>query len=223
LIADGHHRYETALEYRRQHTGSSITGPSLPFDYVMMTLVAFDDPGLVILPTHRVVRRLPADASACFAARSGEVFVVEEFADLTIFLAALPARGRGAVGVALKGDPRFKLLTLRSPTILADAMPAAPPTVRELEVSILHALVFDQIFGISAEDIRAGGNLEYTIDAPGALAEVVSGAADGAFLLNPPTVDDVARVSAAGATMPEKSTYFFPKLLTGLVMNPLDE
>jgi len=223
LIADGHHRYETALEYRRRRIGGGVAQSAQPFDYVMMTLVAFDDPGLVILPTHRIVRQLPAYASVRFATRSGEFFVVEEFADPSAFRDALTARGRGVLGIALKGDPQFKILTLRDATILAQAMPAAPPAVRELEVSILHALVFDRIFGITAEAVRAGGNLEYTIDARAALAEVTTGAADGAFLMNPPTVDDVARVAAAGATMPEKSTYFFPKLLTGLVMNPLDD
>ncbi|HLW70139.1 MAG TPA: DUF1015 domain-containing protein [Candidatus Binataceae bacterium] len=222
LIADGHHRYETALEYRRRRIEAGSEKSAQPFDYVMMTLVAFDDPGLVILPTHRVVRQLPADASMRFAARSGDHFAIEEFADPGTFRAALTSLGRGALGVALKGDPQFKILTLRDSTILAHTMPAAPPAVRELEVSILHALVFDRIFGITAEEVRAGGSLEYTIDAHAALAKVATGAADGAFLMNPPMVDDVARVAAAGATMPEKSTYFFPKLLTGLVMNPLD-
>jgi uncharacterized protein (DUF1015 family) len=94
--------------------------------------------------------------------------------------------------------------------------------VRDLDVSILHAMVLDRIFAIKSEEVRQGGNLEYTIDAGGAIAAVASGAADGAFLMNPPTVQDVEWVSNAGATMPEKSTYFHPKLLTGIVINPLD-
>ena len=81
----------------------------------------------------------------------------------------------------------------------------------------------ERIFGVTPEAIKAGGNLEYTIDAEGALDAVSNHRADGAFLMNPPSIEDVQRVSDSGATMPEKSTYFYPKLITGLFMNPLDE
>ncbi|MGO9265629.1 MAG: DUF1015 domain-containing protein [Candidatus Binataceae bacterium] len=224
LIADGHHRYETALEYRRQRLAAApgLSSPR-PFDYVMMTLVAFDDPGLVILPTHRLVRRLPADAVAHFGDRCREHFTVEEFTAPEQFRAALTARGRRALGVALAGQPGFLLLALRDPASLAIAMPDTPAAVRELEVSLLHTLVLDRIFGIKPAEVRQGGNIEYTIDGPAALAEVAAGRAVGAFLMNPPNVADIERVSSAGATMPEKSTYFFPKLITGLVLNPLDD
>ena len=100
-------------------------------------------------------------------------------------------------------------------------MPDAAAEVRRLDVSVLHALVFDRIFGLKADEIRKGGNIEYTIEIGGALGAVAQGHADGAFLMNPPSIRDVEQVSDAGATMPEKSTYFHPKLLTGLVMNPL--
>ena len=228
LIADGHHRYETALEYRRRQRAITATSGDQPLDYAvsdyaMMTLVAFDDPGLVILPTHRVVRRISADAVAAFPARLAKDFAIAEFSDRDRFLRELTRRGRGAIGIALKGDQLLRVATLRDPAALATAMPDAPRAVRELDVSLLHALIFDQICGITAETVRQGGNLEYTIDAPGALEEVGAGRADGAFLMNPPTVADIERVSSAGATMPEKSTYFFPKLITGLVMNPLED
>jgi uncharacterized protein (DUF1015 family) len=101
------------------------------------------------------------------------------------------------------------------------AIPDAVAEVRRLDVSVLHALVFDRIFGLGPGEIRKGGNIEYTIEIDGALGAVAQGHADGAFLMNPPSIQDVERVSDAGATMPEKSTYFYPKLLTGLVMNPL--
>ena len=224
LIADGHHRYETALEYRRQrHAATPGLASPQPFDYVMMTLVAFDDPGLVILPTHRLVRRLAADAITHFRDRCREHFALEEFAGPAAFLAALTVRGRGALGVALGGQPGFLILTLRDPAKLAVAMPDTPAAVRDLEVTLLHTLVLDRICGIKPDEVRQGGNLEYTIDGPAALIEVTAGRAAGAFLMNPPTVADIARVSSAGATMPEKSTYFYPKLLTGLVLNSLDD
>jgi uncharacterized protein (DUF1015 family) len=223
LIADGHHRYETALEYRRRMRAADNDSPQvMPYDYVMMTLVAFDDPGLVILPTHRLVRHLSGDAIASFDAHARELFAVELFSTSESMRSALESRGRGALGVALKGISGARILRLKDSVALASVLPAVPDEVRELDVSILHTLILERIFGISPEDVRKGGNIEYTIDAEAALREVASGAAGGVFLMNPPTVHDVERVSSAGAVMPEKSTYFYPKLLTGLVMNPLD-
>jgi uncharacterized protein (DUF1015 family) len=221
LIADGHHRYETALNYRRNRRHeNALSGPE-PYDYTMMTLVACDDPGLVILPTHRVTKSLPAAAIASFAERAREVFDVEEIAHRDTFRARLNDLGVGTIGVTLKNSPHYFLLRLRDATAMKAALPASPDEVRRLDVSVLHALVFDRIFGLRADEIRKGGNIEYTIEIGGALGAVAQGNADGAFLMNPPTIQDVERVSDAGATMPEKSTYFHPKLLTGLVMNPL--
>jgi uncharacterized protein (DUF1015 family) len=188
----------------------------------MMTLVAFNDPGLLILPTHRIVRHLSAAAIASFATRAHESFEVDQFSEPGAMRSALTASGRGALGIALRGDRWFRILRLKSRDALAAALPQAPEPVRDLDVSILHAMVFERIFAIKPEEVRQGGNLEYTIDAGGAIAAVASGAADGAFLMNPPTVQDVEQVSNAGATMPEKSTYFHPKLLTGILINPLD-
>jgi uncharacterized protein (DUF1015 family) len=221
LIADGHHRYETALNYRRALRHESMSSEPAPYDYTMMTLVACDDPGLMILPTHRVVKSLPASAIATFTDRAREVFNVEEISHRDEFPARLNSSGTGAIGVTLKGSPNYLILKLRSRTAMKAAMPDAPPEVRRLDVSVLHALVFDRIFGIRPDEIRKGGNIEYTIEIGGALGAVAQGHADGAFLMNPPSINDVERVSDAGATMPEKSTYFHPKLLTGLVMNPL--
>ena len=223
LIADGHHRYETALEYcRRMRAAENNPANVRPYDYVMMTLVAFNDPGLVILPTHRVVRHLPVDAIASFAARARGIFEVEEFALADAMRTSLSSGGRGSLGVALKGDRTLRILRLKDTAALAAAMPGVVKEVRELDVSILHTLIFERIFGIKPEEVSKGENIEYTIDPRAALAAAASGTADGAFLMNPPDVHDVERVSNAGATMPEKSTYFYPKLLTGLLMNPLD-
>jgi uncharacterized protein (DUF1015 family) len=221
LIADGHHRYETALNYRRSRRHENPSSGPEPYDYTMMTLVACDDPGLVILPTHRVVKSLPTEAIASFTQRAREVFEVEEIAHRDTFRARLNDAGAGTIGVTLKNSPHYFLLRLRDAAAMKAALPASPDEVRRLDVSVLHALVFDRIFGLRADEIRKGGNIEYTIEIGGALGAVAQGHADGAFLMNPPTIRDVERVSDAGATMPEKSTYFHPKLLTGLVMNPL--
>ena len=223
LIADGHHRYETALNYREiRRAAEGDTGALHTYDYTMMTLVGCDSPGLVILPTHRVVKHLDASALASFENRAREVFEIEEFADRDRMLAELARGGRGAIGVALRGAQAMWLLRLRDTRALEAALPQTPAVVRELDVSILHAMVFDRIFGVKPEAIKAGGNLEYTIDANGALDAVSAERADGAFLMSPPSIEDVQRVSDSGATMPEKSTYFYPKLITGLFMNPLD-
>lgn len=222
LIADGHHRYETALNYRAaRHAEASPGAPAQPYDYTMMTMVACNDPGLVILPTHRVVKTLPPEAIASFAKRAREVFDVEEIVHRDTFRARLDEAGRGAIGVTLKGLPNYLILRLRERAALDFALADEAVEVRYLDVSILHALIFDRIFGLTSDEIRKGGNIEYTIEIGGALGAVAQGRADGAFLMNPPSVNDVERVSDAGATMPEKSTYFHPKLLTGLVMNPL--
>lgn len=221
LIADGHHRYETALNYRRARRYENPAPELEPYDYTMMTLVACDDPGLVILPTHRVVKSLPASAIVSFTQRAREVFEVTEIAHRDEFRALLDDSGTGAIGVTLKNSPHYFILRLRDAAAMKAALPDAPDKVRRLDVSILHALVFDRIFGLRADEIRKGGNIEYTIEIGGALGAVANGHADGAFLMNPPSIQDVERVSDAGATMPEKSTYFHPKLLTGLVMNPL--
>lgn len=222
LIADGHHRYETALNYRRQRRAARHDPAAVqPYDYVMMTLVGCGDPGLVILPTHRVVKRLKPGAVARLTERAGELFEIEECADRAALRARLRAAAKGALGVALKGDPKLRLLRLKTGLAMADALPHLPAEIRELDVTLLHGLLFDRVLMVGDDEVRAGGNLEYTIDAEAALDAVAAGSADGAFLTNPPSVADVERVSAAGATMPEKSTYFYPKLLTGLVMNPL--
>ena len=238
LIADGHHRYETALEYHRRSRLRSDTlplarsfagegsdhreGPAPhPEDYVMMTLVAFDDPGLVILPTHRVIERLSSEQIRAYESRIRENLAVEEFDDSDTMLAQLQSRGRGYIGTAVKGN-RPSIVHLRNDDSMSRVLPQAHEEVRKLDVAVLHALILDEILGITAPMVRSGDNISYTIDGRAALAGVASGASAGAFLLSPPTVYDVERVSDTGATMPEKSTYFYPKLLTGLLINPLD-
>lgn len=222
LIADGHHRYETALEYRRRkRAADGDPAEALPYDYVLMTLVACDDPGLVILATHRVVSRLGDKAVLSFADRARELFEIEEIADRGRFRERLKDAGQGAIGVALKNNPGLRLLHVKDRAAMESISPDTPSAVRELDVSILHGAILERIFGIGPDQVRAGENIQYTIDFDGALNAVLRGEADGAFLMNPPSILDVERVSDAGATMPEKSTYFFPKLATGLVMNPV--
>jgi uncharacterized protein (DUF1015 family) len=221
LIADGHHRYETALEYRRRMRAAENDPPApRPYDYVMMALVAFNDPGLVILPTHRLVRHLSPEQLAKFKSLNARHFSIEEFDAAGAMRAKLAALPPGCFGAIVRGvHPR--IMRINDYSAMQSALPGAPKEVRELDVSILHALVFDRILGIDADQVRKGGNIEYTIDAAAAERAVESGAADAVFLLNPSTVEELEAVSKTGATMPEKSTYFYPKLVTGLLMNPV--
>jgi uncharacterized protein (DUF1015 family) len=222
LIADGHHRYETALNYRRQRRAAEGNPPALQaYDYVMTTLTSCADPGLVILPTHRVVRQIDAAALHDFDRRAVELFEMEEFTEPDRFLERLKDAGSGTLGMTLSGDSKLRLLRLKDHAAIAAAAPGVAPEVRQLDVSVLHALVFDRLLGFGEAAVRSGTLIEYMVDARAALAAVREGRAAGAFLMNPPSIADVERVSDAGATMPEKSTYFYPKLVTGLVMNPL--
>ncbi len=233
LIADGHHRYETALEYRRRClSGGQGSAPvnvvtrdgessaPRPEDYVMMTLVAFDDPGLLILATHRVINALSDEQIKAFEERIREKFEVEEFEQPGTMIAQLRSKGRGYIGAAVRNTvPR--ILHLRNQNDMSIASPDMHEEVRRLDVAVLHSLIFDEILGITPEMVRSGENIAYTIDGAAALASVGSAGAAAAFLLTPPTVYDVEKVSNAGATMPEKSTYFYPKLQTGLLINPI--
>ena len=220
LIADGHHRYETALNYRNQRREEHNPPGLSAYDYVMITLTSCEDPGLLILPTHRVVHHIDPEAIQKFGRRARELFAIEEFDDPDSFRDRLKHRGSGVLGIAL-ADSKLRILELKDAGAMAAAAPQLPPQVRGLDVSVLHVLVFARLLGIDEATVKSGSQIEYTTDARAALAAVREGKAAGAFLMNPPSIAEVERVSDAGATMPEKSTYFHPKLLTGMVMNPL--
>ncbi len=252
LIADGHHRYETALEYCRLmranlgdtgrvqnrtqplHSSSSTRHPGTirqlsdkpagsdfrPEAYVMMTLVALDDPGLVILPTHRLVRVLDQARLELYKARVHEKFEIEEFTDAEAMITQLKQRGPGYIGAIIRNSSAA-ILHLRDQDFMSRASPEIQPEVRGLDVAVLHKLILDELLGITPETVRQGENIAYTHDRHVALQAARSGAAAAVFLLNPPTVFDIEKITNAGALMPEKSTYFYPKLQTGLLMNPL--
>jgi uncharacterized protein (DUF1015 family) len=224
LIADGHHRYETALNYRRERRAAEHDPSGLKaYDYVMVTLTSCADPGLLILPTHRVVRQIDPESAFDFERRAAELFATEEFNDTERFLERLKDAGSGTLGAALSVDSKLRLLRLKDSAAMAAAAPQKAAEVRQLDVSVLHSLIFERLLGIGEAAVKSGALIDYTVDARAALATVREGRAAGAFLMNPPSIADVERVSDAGATMPEKSTYFYPKLLTGLVMNPLSD
>jgi uncharacterized protein (DUF1015 family) len=215
LIADGHHRYETSLAYKHE------VGEGGPADYVLMALVSLEDPGLTVFPPHRLISGLADDPARQEALGSGlrELFEVEE-----VPTDQLDPAGIEGVGVFGYVDSHFKRayrLRLASNPALAQALAERSPAYRTLDAAILEELVLKGILGMSTEDIAAKRGIGYTPSIDEALTKLDAGDYQAAFLLRPTPIDQVREVAAAGETMPPKSTYFFPKLLTGLVLNPL--
>jgi uncharacterized protein (DUF1015 family) len=215
LIADGHHRYETARAYEAE-VGAADTGSH---SYVLMCLVSLDDPGLAVFPTHRLLYDLDPSQYEPLGTGLRELFKVEE-----VGLDALDPAGTDGVGVFGYADSHHKQgyrLRLRDPAALPRAMPEKPDAYRELDAVILEELVLRGILGMTADDIAVKRGLAYDSDPGSAQAAIVSEERDCLFMLRPTPVAAVRAVVAAGETMPPKSTYFFPKLATGIVFNPL--
>ena len=215
LIADGHHRYETSLAYQRE------VGVGGPADYVLMALVSLEDPGLTVFPTHRLISGLADDPAKQEALGNGlrELFDVEEVPQ-----DQLDPGGENGVGVFGYIDSHFKRafrLRLRDKAAVDEALGDRSVAYRELDAAILEELVLKGILGMSTDDIAAKRGIGYTPSIDEALAKLDSSDYQAAFLLRPTPVDQVRAVAAEGETMPPKSTYFFPKLLTGIVFNPL--
>jgi uncharacterized protein (DUF1015 family) len=214
LIADGHHRYETSLAYQRE------VGPGGEADYVLMALVSLEDPGLTVFPTHRLISGL-ADPDKQEALANGlkEVFEVEQ-----IPAADLDPAGTEGVGVFGYLDARYEQcfrLRLRDTARLDEALAGRSEAYRTLDAAILEELVLKGILGMSTEDIAAKRGIGYTPHIGEVLKKLAGGDYKAGFVLRATPVDQVRAVAAAGETMPPKSTYFFPKLLTGIAFNPL--
>ncbi len=234
FIADGHHRYETALRYRderRRSAGASAPPPgAAPYDDVLCYLTTMENPGLVIFPTHRVLATLDLVPEALRGALA-EHFTVEELPWSADGLATLLRRldvaavdrssDTAHLGVAVRGAERLWLCT--APTSVLPFAPTVAPELRVLDVTVLHQIVLAGILQLPIGDRGGAPGLSYTQDATRALRLVEQGEAAAAFFLPATSVGDLRAVGLAGLTMPEKSTYFFPKLLTGLVFYPLGD
>jgi len=231
IIADGHHRYETALNYAKENapgaaakpemTATGLPQPPYPEAAVMMTFVNMDADGLVILPTHRVVHSLPAFDAAKFASSAAEFFSVEPIAgtEAPDFIRILSAQ-TGTAFVAITKDG---VLLLRArPEAMAKALASVPDRQRQLDLTQLHTVVLDRLLGLDAEKVREQTNIRYLRDAGEAVEQVRQGQADVAFLTNPVTMEQLREVAFAGEVMPQKSTDFYPKLLSGLTIYALE-
>jgi uncharacterized protein (DUF1015 family) len=233
FIADGHHRYDTALNYRneRRKSAGRFTGDE-PYNYVAMYLARMEDPGLTILPAHRVLFNLPDFHPRRFEDNLNLYFNIEridfdkktESKDQQTVLETMAHRADHShvFGMRVKGEHSYYLLTLRNEADLDALLPGKSAAYRRLDVSILHHLVIDRLLGIRMETHKLGLNIEYIKDADEADKRVHDGAAEIVFFMNPTKVNEVKEIAAVGERMPQKATYFYPKLLTGLVVHKIE-
>ena len=231
IIADGHHRYETALNYSKEHAPTEPAKPELgatglpqppyPEAAVMMTFVNMDSDGLVILPTHRVVHSLEHFNPKIFATAAEEFFTVSKLpeAEAQTYIETLKQQA-GTAFIAVTAEGAF-LLRAKSAAIDA-ALAAIPERQRRLDLTQLHSVILDHILGLDEEKVREQTNIRYLRDAAEAVEQVKRGEANVVFLTNPVTMEQLREVAFAGEVMPQKSTDFFPKLLSGLAIYSLE-
>ncbi|HLK37127.1 MAG TPA: DUF1015 domain-containing protein [Polyangiaceae bacterium] len=232
LIADGHHRYETALRYGREvdaaHPGAWSADARLEHRYFMTFLANGDDPHLVVFPTHRHIHSLASFSFDGLLRDAGAFFDVVELvrgADADVVLSRLRTAGERAPSVAAAAaDGRVAVLALRAGAPL-DAHPTLgkkPAVLRRTDVTVLHCAILEHLLHITPEAQAAKTNLWYPQDAGAALGELRAGKGQALFLMNATPVAQVRDVAEAGEVMPQKSTFFYPKVLTGLAIHTLD-
>jgi len=232
FIADGHHRYETSLNYREWVSGNNPDFNSEhPANFVMMYLCSMEDPGLIILPAHRVLSGL-ADMEL-----SSVIKKCDDYFDITIisykndenkkvkhdFISTLKANSsENVIGVCMKNSPELFILTLKPQVmekLFSDNLPVA---IRNLDVTVLTNLVLTKILGFDQTRLDDENLFSYTTDYSEAIDVAASGKADISFILNPTLIAQVKQIAEQGFAMPRKSTYFYPKVITGQVLNRLN-
>jgi uncharacterized protein (DUF1015 family) len=226
LIADGHHRYETALRYMEETTSAGAARPEQ--QYFMVFFANGDDPNLVVFPTHRHVHSLPSFDFEELCKGASSLFDVRPLpggASAEVLTAALADAGKAAPSlVACSGDGRAVLFTLKSGVDLGAhaILGQRPGPLRRTDVALLHMGLLEPVLGITPEAQAAKTNIFYPQDAPAALRELRSGKGQVLFLMNATPVAQVREVAEAGEVMPQKSTFFYPKVLTGLCIHTLE-
>jgi uncharacterized protein (DUF1015 family) len=230
-IADGHHRYETALNYRAWVAANDPDfGPDHPANYVLMYLASMQDPGMNILPAHRLLHQVPVQAVADALTKAEPHFEMETFsapegpadALTSRFLERLRAQSDvNAIGLVHKDRPELTLLRLKPGAMQRLYAQEMAAELLDLDVSVLTRLIFMDLLGFDQARLDNNQLIGYSSSAREAVAAVQSGAYDAGFILNPTRMHQVRSVSEAGLVMPRKSTYFFPKVTSGLVQNSL--
>jgi uncharacterized protein (DUF1015 family) len=225
LIADGHHRYETALAYRdEQRALQGSSQPSAPHDWVMMTFVNMNSPGLIILPTHRVVHGMEGFTASGLRNAIEAYFRIEEVdASCDGARATGLLHEAGRMGTALLAVTASRCFLLHSPKAAGMArLERFSHRQQSLDVVQLHKCLLEGALNLSEESIRNQENISYLRDADEAITRVRTGAANAAFLMNPVRMEQVRDIAYAGEVLPQKSTDFYPKLLSGLAIYALD-
>ncbi len=222
-IADGHHRYETAVDYMRESQANGWR-PAAPesFDVRMMTLFNIAEPGMSIRPIHRLVHGIDDYDPEAFLEQAGEHFIVERYGSLEEMVQA-EELGRNHHTFGCATDEAFATLRLRDDVVLDDFVPGGwSSDYKSLDVSILHVGILDRLLGIDARALEEETNVTYTVDPQQGLAAVAVGDEQILFCLSPTSADELVRVADHGEKMPQKSTDFYPKLLTGLVLSRME-
>ncbi len=219
-IADGHHRYETGLSYRDERRNALSTPPAdMACDYILIILSAFNDPGLVVLPTHRLVRNIPSNTLAELANNLRESFDVERMKSEEMLTRLAASDDTHRFGMVLAQGSY--LLTLRDLDVAIGRITGHADVWKKLDVTLLQELILCGHLGISAEQLTTTPDIAYTRDTHEALNKVTGGEFQVAFILSPPHADDVRRVALSHEKMPPKSTYFYPKQWSGLLLRKL--
>lgn len=232
FIADGHHRYETALNYRNWlSAGSSGFNGNHPANYVMMYLCSMKDPGLVILPAHRLLSEVPAELRNSLIQKAMDYFDIitlpydnhrhsENFKKFTSILKSNTSKN--CIGVCMKDRPELHLFILK-PGMMENMFGGElPAVIRNIDVTVLTRLIFMELLGFDQARLDNEKLIAYTSIAKEAIDAVFEGRYDIAFLLNPTKIQQVRDIAEAGLIMPRKATYFYPKVITGQVMNLLE-
>jgi uncharacterized protein (DUF1015 family) len=228
LIADGHHRYEASLNYRDRMRSERSWNGREPFNYIMTYFANMNDENVVILPTHRLVRGYQPKPFLQLEEALQTYFYVEQYPKTaegkSWFLKALKNAGKKhrVIGASFKRDPRYLILRLKNKRMMQRLAKDLSAPLRELELSTLHHLILEHILGLSPQQQTSGEIIRYSQDEEGVLQALEKEDYQAAFILNPTKSADILTVANGGEKMPQKSTYFYPKLISGLVINKLE-
>ena len=224
FIADGHHRYETALNFRNKKREENPDIKDAPYDYVMMMLTSMNDSGLLVFPTHRLVRGIPNFDESVLVGSLTEDFAVSKiyftegnYADIIIGRIS-SILSQKCFALYTGGDYYYRF-DLKDINVIDEYIKDKSEAYKHLDVTLLHTLVLERFMGIDQNNMANQKNLSYTRDAKEAISRVQSGEYQCAFLINATHVSDIKEISLANEKMPQKSTYFWPKLVTGIVIN----
>ena len=230
IIADGHHRYETALNFQRECRSGKPHSGAEACSYVMMTFINMDSDGIVILPTHRLISGIPEFSRAGFLSRAARYFSGREYPysgpgqrnivmrKMRQDMATAADSGVTAIGASFQGSDAFYMLHLRNEVKLEELLKDLAPSERSLDVTILHRIAFGLCLGIDEDAVRKEKVITYVREFEEGAQSVAEGKAQACFFLNPVRMEQVREIAFEGKFLPQKSTDFYPKLLSGLTI-----